>query len=125
MNYTLLAYTIYLLATITVILRVGHLLYRSGRPFIINCLHGNAALADAVNRVLLTGYYLVNAGYTVLFLRVKIPPQSYAETAELLGKKVGGIVLLLGIIHVCNLILLLVSGHRRTLRELNAFHLKK
>jgi hypothetical protein len=120
MNCNILTYIIYLLVTVLVIVRVGHLLHRHGRIFIINCLHGDVALADAVNRILLSGYYLVNVGYTVLALKIRVTITSVLEMTETLGKKIGWIVLILGIMHIFNVSILLISDRKRTNRELNA-----
>jgi hypothetical protein len=118
MNYNVAAYLVYLSITVGVILRVGHLLFRHGRIFIVNCLHGDTVLADAINRILLIGYYLVNVGYSVLSLKIWTPITSGVQMAETLGKKIGCIVLLLGAMHLFNVTLLLISDRRRTKRAL-------
>jgi hypothetical protein len=120
MTYNTLTYIIYLLVTLFVILRVGHSLHRNGRIFIINCLHGDVPLADAINRMLLIGYYLVNTGYAVITLKIWTRITSAVEMGETLGKKIGLIVLLLGGMHLFNLVMLLISDRRKTQRELMA-----
>ena len=120
MSYTIAAYIVYLLVTVLVILRVGHILYKAGRPFVIKCMHGDVALADAINKMLLVGYYLFNTGYTVFVLRIWKAISSGRELAEALGEKIGLILLALGVMHMFNVIMLLVSDRRRTNRELRS-----
>ncbi|MEZ6121690.1 MAG: hypothetical protein R3C49_00785 [Planctomycetaceae bacterium] len=54
-------YSLYLLISAGVTVWVAGTLFRSGRPFLIRCFHGCSDLADAVNQLLVTGFYLVNA----------------------------------------------------------------
>ena len=110
MNYNITSYIIYALALIFVIVRVGHLLFKNGRPFIINCFHGDAVTADAINRILLIGYYLVNIGYSVVVLKIWHSIISAEEMLEILSHKIGVIVLILGAMHMCNVFLLMQGG---------------
>ena len=119
MNYHAIAYCFYLGIILPVILVVGHLLFSSGRAFIFKCLHGDVHLADALNKILLAGYYLVNAGYAVLMLKINARLDNFIQLTDVLSKKIGTIVLLLGILHLFNLTMLLVSDRRRTNKELH------
>ena len=114
MNYSIISYTIYLAATLFIILRVGATLYHNGRPFVIMCLGGSVKVADAVNRILLAGYYLVNAGYAVYTLRIWESVTSYMEVLEALSRKLGILVLLLGVMHLVNVSVLLWRRGRIT-----------
>ena len=42
---------------------------RNGRVFLIDTFLQNEALADAVNNLLVVGFYLINAGYVALALK--------------------------------------------------------
>jgi hypothetical protein len=117
MSFNNIVYIAYLLITVFVILRVGHILYRSGRIFIVNCLHGDTATADAINSILLSGYYLMNTGYAVFVLKMSQRVVSWQGTVEAIATKTGGIVLALGIMHIFNVCMLLLSDRRRTTRE--------
>lgn len=117
MNYNTIAYGLYFLITLFVILRVGHLLYHNGGPFVVRCLHGDRSLAHAINRILLSCYYLLNIGYAVFMLKIWSTIHSFTEVLEMLGKKTGMILLLLGAIHFFNIITLLIVDQYRTSRE--------
>jgi hypothetical protein len=113
MNYNVATYCNYLLLTLFVVFYIGNVLYRNGRPFLLNTFHGQAAVADAVNKVLLAGYYLLNMGYTVIVLKVWNRVGSCREMIEVLSMKVGVIVLTLGIMHLFNVLLLILVGKNK------------
>ena len=114
LNYNIIAYIIYLAATLFVILRVGDTLYRSGKPFLLMCLNGNAALSASINRILLMGYYLINTGYAIITLRIWEKVSSMTEIAGVLSYKLGLIVLMLGAMHLINVSCLLAIRGRIT-----------
>jgi hypothetical protein len=115
MNYNILTYCFYLLITLFVVFYVGHVLYKNGRPFLLECFRGNNILADAVNKILLAGYYLVNAGYAIIVLRIWSKISSLKQMLDVLGEKAGTIILTLGLMHVFNIIILiLISRNKKT-----------
>ncbi|MEL6593655.1 MAG: hypothetical protein AAFQ68_26375, partial [Bacteroidota bacterium] len=66
MTYTLLTYLIYLSLASVLTFLVGRSLYRNGLPFLLDIFNGNSKLADSINRLLLTGFYLLSVGYVSL-----------------------------------------------------------
>ena len=108
MSYNVLAYLIYLAATLLLILWLGATLYRNGKPFIVMCLGGDVTLATAINKILLAGYYLLNIGYTIYCLRIWNDVSGWLELFETVGVKIGIIVLILGVMHIINVLLLLL-----------------
>ena len=92
---------IYLLITIYVTVYVGKVLYNNGRPFLLRMLH-EEAITDSVNRILLTGYYLVNLGYVSIMLTQTPPAQSVEELVGALSVAIGRILLTLGVMHYFN-----------------------
>lgn len=116
MNYTVATYAFYLLLVIPITVWVGRTLFRNGRIFLVDIFHGNTELADSVNRMLLIGFYLLNIGYVVMLLRVDTAINSPQAVFETLSFKVGGILLLLGAVHLTN-IYVLFKLRKRTLSE--------
>lgn len=100
-------------------LYVGAMLYKNGRPFLINTFSGNTTVADAVNKFLLSGYYLTNIGYTVIALKVWIKVESPIQLLNVLSYKVGVIVLTLGIMHFVNIISLVAIGKHKKSHNTN------
>lgn len=113
MNYNILTYILYLLITLFVVVYVGHVLYTKGRPFLISTFKGDIALADALNKVLLAGYYLINAGYTIMVLRIWEKVNSPVDMMNVLSFKAGAIILTLGIMHIFNVIILIILGKNK------------
>jgi hypothetical protein len=113
MNYNILTYIIYLLITLYVVIYVGNVLFRNGRPFLINTFKGDISIADSLNKVLLAGYYLVNAGYTIMVLKVWSTVGSLQQMIDILSIKIGMIILTLGIMHLMNVLLLIAFGKQK------------
>ncbi|UOG74032.1 hypothetical protein MTX78_18150 [Hymenobacter tibetensis] len=103
MNYLLLVYGVYLPVTVLLTVWVARTLFTNGRTFLVDIFHGNEPLADSVNKLLLTGFYLINIGYATLTLRSDDPVNSYQQTVETLSIKLGTIILILGGMHFFNL----------------------
>jgi hypothetical protein len=103
MNYYLLVYTVYLLVSILLTVWVARTLFANGRTFLVDIFHGNEPLADSVNKLLLTGFYLINVGYATLSLRTTDDIHSYQQAMETLSIKLGTIILTLGAMHFFNL----------------------
>ena len=61
------------------------------------------ALTDSVNRILLTGYYLVNLGYVSVMLTVRQPVVTLPDLFASLGTSIGQILLTLGVMHFINI----------------------
>lgn len=103
MNYYLLVYGVYLPATVLLTVWVARTLFTNGRTFLVDIFHGNEPLADSVNKLLLTGFYLINIGYATLTLRSTDTIVSYQGAVETLSIKLGTIILILGGMHFFNL----------------------
>ena len=93
---------IYLFLTTYITVFVGKVLHRNGRPFLLQMLL-NEELTDSVNRILLTGYYLVNLGYVSIMLTLQRPAETAVEIIPSLSISVGRILLTLGIMHYINI----------------------
>ncbi|MEV0412020.1 hypothetical protein AB0I68_14765 [Streptomyces sp. NPDC050448] len=102
MDLTVVAYVIYLLVSIALTVWVARTLSRNGRIFIADVLHGNEKLADAVNHLLVVGFYLVNIGFVTLYLRSDVDINTARELFEALSVKLGVVLLVLGVMHLGN-----------------------
>ena len=118
MNYNVVTYALYLLLVIPITVWVGQTLFRNGRVFLVDIFHANTELADSVNKLLLIGFYLLNIGYAIMLLRVAEIVNNPQEVFEILSYKVGGILLILGFVHLMNLYVLF-KMRKRTLSEPN------
>ncbi|MHC6626640.1 hypothetical protein ACYTFC_11125 [Streptomyces globosus] len=102
MDLTVVAYVIYLLTSIGLTVWVARTLSRNGRIFIADVLHGNEKLADAVNHLLVVGFYLVNIGFVTLYLRSADTIDTARTLFEALSVKIGVVLLVLGVMHLGN-----------------------
>lgn len=103
MNLQVLAYGIYLAVTLFVTIYVARTLFNNGRAFLVDIFQHNNELADSVNKLLVVGFYLINFGYAVFVMGISADIENYRMLMEVLSKKVGFIVLLLGAMHFFNL----------------------
>ncbi len=102
MDLTVVTYVIYLLISIGLTVWVARTLSRNGRVFIGDVLQGNEKLADAVNQLLVVGFYLVNIGFVTLFLRSSKEIGNARGLFEALSVKLGVVLLVLGVMHLGN-----------------------
>jgi hypothetical protein len=115
MNPTVITYAIYLLIALPLTVWVARTLFRNGRIFLVDCFHGNESLADSVNRLLLMGFYLVNFGFVVLYLKLASDVHETRGVFEALSSKLGVVLLVLGAMHFLNLIIFTKMRKRATL----------
>lgn len=105
MNYFILTYAIYLTVSIALTVWVAKVLFKNGRIFLVDIFHGNAEMADSVNKLLVVGFYLINIGYMTLALKEVGSIASAQMVVEVLSQKLGWIILILGAMHFLNLII--------------------
>ena len=101
--YVISCYISYLVICLTVTVWVAHTLHKNGKVFLVDAFHGDSALADSVNHLLVVGFYLVNVGYVSLALATTDQVTSVRQTFELVSNKVGFVLLVLGFMHFFNL----------------------
>ncbi|MFF2405255.1 hypothetical protein [Streptomyces sp. NPDC058092] len=116
MDLTVVAYVIYLLISVALTIWVARTLSRNGRVFLADVLHGNEKLADAVNHLLVVGFYLVNLGFVTLYLRNDDGVTDARGLFEALSVKLGVVLLVLGVLHLGN-VYVLNKIRRRGLME--------
>src|SRR3954453_18134407 len=96
MNPIVFTYLLYLAISIALTVWVAQTLFRNGRLFLVDVFHGNEALADSVNHLLVVGFYLINLGYVSLSLRIGYNVDDTRASIEALSAKVGLVLLVLG-----------------------------
>jgi hypothetical protein len=105
-------YVAYLLLSIALTIAVGTALSRSGRVFLTEVLGGNQALAGAVNRLLIVGFYLLTLGFIALVMRPPGAITSAAQAAQVLSIKIGEVLLVLGAAHLAGVAVFRRFGRR-------------
>lgn len=102
MTWTVGTYLVYLLVTVPLTIWVATTLSRNGRVFLEDVFEGKEGLAAAVNTLLVVGFYLLNLGFVMLFLRVSAPVEDLRGLFDTLSVKVGVVMLALGALHFFN-----------------------
>jgi hypothetical protein len=105
-NPLLLVYLPYAVIAITLTIWLARTLSRHGGVFLRSVFKDRLDLADAINQLLVIGFYLVNIGWALLLLRadeVEARVHSPSDAAALLTTRLGTLLLLLGIAHLANL----------------------
>ena len=96
-------YIVYLAISIPITIWVARTLHKSGRLFLVDTFHGNEALADSINHLLVVGFYLVNIGFISLALKSDDKVENLQGIFETLSTKEGVVLLVLGAMHFFNL----------------------
>ena len=98
--YIYIAYTIISIAMTTWVARTLH---KNGRVFLLEAFKGKEDMADSVNHLLVVGFYLINIGFILLFLRFGTKPETVVEGIEYIATKLGVVLLVLGAMHFFNI----------------------
>ena len=103
MSTVVVTYVCYVALSIGLTVWVARTLSRHGAVFLVDVFDGDTAMATAVNRLLVVGFYLINLGFVSLALTVDRPLDDAAAAIEALSVKMGGVLLVLGAMHFLNL----------------------
>jgi hypothetical protein len=106
-------YAIYLDSCAILIAVLGYIFHRSGAIFLNNAFAGNHTLARAVGRLLDTGFYLLSLGYVALtYHSFWLQIDSYSAAIQSVIGKLGGFMIVLGVVHFFNMLLLALFRQR-------------
>lgn len=99
-------YSAYIALVILITVLVARTLSKNGEIFLIDGFNGNVALARSVNHMLVVGFYLVNLGFALLQLEAERGIESIDHALVFLSTKIGFVLLVLGIVHFFNLLVI-------------------
>jgi len=102
MTWTVGTYVVYLLIAVPLTVWVAKTLSSNGRVFLADVFNDKVELADAVNKLLVVGFYLLNIGFVILYLRSGGAVQDLTGLIEELSVKIGIVMLVLGVVHFMN-----------------------
>ena len=124
-NLTIVAYCVYLPISIMLTIWVARTLFTNGRIFLLEIFHGNKELADSVNKLLLVGFYLINAGYILYIMTISEKFNIPQDVMEMLSKKIGLIILVLGFMHFFNMYILFRGKKKSRENELRRLQIER
>jgi len=108
-----LAYIIYFAITFFITVYAGFIFYKNGRIYLLALLRNDATSTDAINRLLLLGYYLLNLGYVALMIKAWKTVDSFTELVSSIAQMTSTIMLSLAIVHFCNMTIIYLLSKRR------------
>ena len=112
------AYIVYLITAVIITVLVGRDLHKNGYYLILD-LFENELFTKTLNNMLLTGYYLVNLGYVAIAITSFEDISNTQLLLTELATKIGTILLILGVLHFNNIIVLhLLSKRKQKLIQL-------
>ncbi|GGO30019.1 hypothetical protein [Micromonospora parathelypteridis] len=109
-------YVVYLAVSIGLTIWVARALARNGLIFLEE-VFADERLAQAVNSLLVVGFYLLNLGYVTVAMKHDDPVGSTSQAMEELSLKIGQVLLVLGALHFFN-VFALGRYRRNRLRQL-------
>ena len=115
-SYLVPVYAAYALAAVGLTVWLARTLFRSGAVFLEDVFE-KPELAAAVNRLLVTGFYMINLGYAAFLLKASAVDSSTAAI-EVLAKKLGILLLSLAVVHFVNVSVFYRLRRRNELRHM-------
>ncbi|HEX9392076.1 MAG TPA: hypothetical protein VF928_12250 [Usitatibacteraceae bacterium] len=102
------SYASYLILSIAMTIWVARVLSKNGEMFLIKCFGQDQELAKSTNHLLVIGFYLVNIGF--ICARLDGWNVSNVDLVPNVGAKVGFSVLVLGLMHFFNMVMIAKFG---------------
>ncbi|MFF1867997.1 hypothetical protein [Streptomyces sp. CB03911] len=106
MDFTVVSYAVYLPIATGLTVWVARTLSTNGRIFLADVFAGDEKLADAVNHLLLVGFYLLNLGFVALWMKTDDKITGTQGVFDAMSVKLGTVLLVLGFMHLANVYVL-------------------
>jgi hypothetical protein len=104
-------YLTYLWSCLALIFGLAWVLRRSGGVLLRDAFGANTAIVHAIGRLMDVGYYLVSFGYVALTFETYQRMDDMQQVFEIVIRKLGWLLLVLGVVHLFNMLLL--AGFRK------------
>jgi hypothetical protein len=115
-NYLVPIYLAYTACAVGLTIWLARSLFRDGAVFLAE-VFDTPEIGAAVNRLLVTGFYMLNLGYAFAILKSN-KATTTTDAFEVLASKLGILLLSLALIHFVNLFVFTRIRHRRELTSL-------
>ena len=99
----LIGYAIYLPIALFLTYYVSRTLFQNAKIYMLDIFRGREEIANATNKLFETGFYLLNLGFALMILQLRIYDNSYQSLIEALSYKIGGFSIYLGLMLFLNL----------------------
>ncbi|WP_443946245.1 hypothetical protein ACJVDH_03790 [Pedobacter sp. AW1-32] len=115
----LIGYAIYLPIAVLLTFYVSNTLFKNSKIYMLDIFKGREEIAFATNKLFETGFYLLNIGFALLIMRIVSYTNSYQTLVEILGVKIGGFAIYLGVMLFLNMYFFF-RGKRKSKEEVAA-----
>lgn len=113
----ILVYAVYVVVAVALTAWLARTLYRSGTAFLHDVFADRPALADAVNRLLVVGFYMLNLGYALFIVRTSRHLDAFSAVQFVINRLAVLLVTLAGL-HFLNVFVFWRIRTRREQRQL-------
>jgi len=110
-------YAAYAVISVALTVYLARTLSKNGAVFLDDVFKDNPKLAEAVNKLLVVGFYLVNLGYAALIMKSE-PADTSVAAVEVLAWKLGALLMSLAFMHFVNLFVFYRIRRRSRLAQL-------
>ena len=100
--FNVLSYFVYFSLTIPVIVFVGWKCFKIGKIYLLDVLKDDG-ICNAVNKLLLIGYYLLNLGYIAISIANWHKIENYTQVITIVFTKLSIILILISLLHYLNI----------------------
>ena len=104
-------YVVYLTLSVAITVWVGRTLRKNGKVIASSGIERNSELVEAFSHLLEVGFYLLNFGVINIALKFGGQVKDVQTAIELLGTKIGVVLLVLGFLHL--VMTMVFSGIRK------------
>lgn len=118
-SYTILVYAVYVVVAVGLTAWLARTLFNNGTAFLQDVFAGKPDLAEAVNRLLVVGFYMLNLGYALYILRASRDLDGF-EAVQFLVNRLALLLVTLAVIHFLNVLVFWKIRTRREQRHLPA-----
>jgi hypothetical protein len=116
-SYLVPVYLAYTGAALALTIWLARTLFRNGAVFLGDVFDDQPEIANAVNRLLVTGFFMINLGYAFVLMRSGDAANA-TEAMEILARKLGALLLTLAAVHFVNVAVFWKLRHRNELRHM-------
>ncbi len=116
-QYVMTVYVAYAVVAVGLTAFLARTLFQNGGVFLRDVFGEGAAIADAVNRLLVVGFYMFNLGYAFYALRASRGLDAFSAM-QFFVNRIGTLLLVLSVMHLVNVFVFWRIRIHREQREL-------
>jgi hypothetical protein len=116
-GYLIAIYVVYAAVAVALTAWLARTLFRSGTAFLHDVFEDRPALAEAVNRLLVVGFYMLNLGYAFYIFRLSRGLDAF-EAVQFLVNRLAFLLVSLAMLHFVNVFVFWRIRSRREQRQL-------